>query len=177
MVFQPKFLAMKTYLFVIMLVMAMILSGCDKVKESPLLFEFSSNIDEQAIWIGYHTEDSGPTLYPKQKSYFIDTKIDCEGDLLLTCTNCNNLGFTAECGFGVVDGTIGKDIPATEEQIGVSIELSGNNALNIHFDKLSEEDLPLGFLCVEAVVKVYWKVGGKDVMTKITIHRSKPIQI
>ena len=48
-----------------------------------------------------------------------------------------------------------------------------NKTLRIHFAKLKDEDLPLGFLGARATIKVYGRVGGKDVTTNISVFRSK----
>lgn len=50
--------------------MAVFFSSCDKVKDSPLLFEVTSNTNPKYINIGYHADEIGITLYPKELRYF-----------------------------------------------------------------------------------------------------------
>ena len=64
-------------------------------------------------------------------------------------------------------------ISATEEEVGVSVKNTDNKTLRIHFAKLKDEDFPSGFLIAQATIKVYGRVGGKDVTTNISVYRSR----
>ena len=64
----------------------------------------------------------------------------------------------------------GKNISATEKEVGDSVKNTDNKTLRIHFAKLKDEDLPSGFLGARATI--YGRVGGKDVTTNISVYRS-----
>ena len=155
------------------LLTVVILSSCDEVKDSPLLFKATSNTNPEYISVSYYPEEIGITLYPKESKYFIYSYTYIDGDLELTCTNCDNINYSLDCSFGIVKNNEGKNISATEEEVGVSVKNTDNKTLRIHFAKLKDEDLPSGFLGAQATIKVYGRVGGKDVTTNISIYRSK----
>ena len=166
------------------LLTVVILSSCDEVKDSPLLFKATSNTNPEYISVSYYPEEIGITLYPKESKYFIYSYTYIDGDLELTCTNCDNINYSLDCSFGIVKNNEGKNISATEEEVGVSVKNTDNKVgvsvkntdnktLRIHFAKLKDEDLPSGFLGAQATIKVYGRVGGKDVTTNISIYRSK----
>ena len=134
------------------LLTVVMLSSCDEVKDSPLLFKATSNTNPEYISVSYYPEEIGYTLYPKESKYFIYSYTYIDGDLELTCTNCDNIN---------------------EEEVGVSVKNTDNKTLRIHFAKLKDEDLPLGFLGARATIKVYGRVGGKDVTTNISVYRSR----
>ena len=154
------------------LLTVVILSSCDEVKDSPLLFKATSNTNPEYISVRYYPEEIGYTLYPKESKYFIYSYTYIDGDLELTCTNCDNINYSLDCSFGIVKNNVGKDISATEEEVGVSVKNTDNKTLRIHFAKLKDEDLPSGFLGARATIKVYGRVGGKDVTTNISVYRS-----
>ncbi|WOZ80059.1 hypothetical protein KUA50_008150 [Segatella hominis] len=154
------------------LLTVVILSSCDEVKDSPLLFKATSNTNPEYISVSYYPEEIGYTLYPKESKYFIYSYTYIDGDLELTCTNCDNINYSLDCSFGIVKNNKGKNISATEEEVGVSVKNTDNKTLRIHFAKLKDEDLPLGFLGARATIKVYGRVGGKDVTTNISVYRS-----
>ena len=154
------------------LLTVVIFSGCDEEKDSPLLFELTSNTNPEHISLSYKPKEAGVTLYPKELRYFIYSYTYIDGDLELTCTNCDNIGYSTVCSFGIVRDNVGKDISATEEDVGISVEKTDNKTLRIHFAKLSDDELPSGFLGAQATIKVYGLVGGKDVATDISVYRS-----
>ena len=154
------------------LLTVVILSSCDEVKDSPLLFKATSNTNPEYISVSYYPEEIGITFYPKVSKYFIYSYTYIDGDLELTCTNCDNINYSLDCSFGIVKNNKGKNISATEEEVGVSVKNTDNKTLRIHFAKLKDEDLPLGFLGARATIKVYGRVGGKDVTTNISVYRS-----
>ena len=155
------------------LLTVVMLSSCDEVKDSPLLFKATSNTNPEYISVSYYPEEIGITFYPKVSKYFIYSYTYIDGDLELTCTNCDNINYSLDCSFGIVRNNEGKDISATEEEVGVSVKNTDNKTLRIHFAKLKDEDLPSGFLGAQATIKVYGRVGGKDVTTNISVYRSK----
>ena len=155
------------------LLTVVILSSCDEVKDSPLLFKATSNTNPEYISVSYYPEEIGYTIYPKVSKYFIYSYTYIDGDLELTCTNCDNINYSLDCSFGIVKNNEGKNISATEEEVGVSVKNTDNKTLRIHFAKLKDEDLPSGFLGAQATIKVYGRVGGKDVTTNISVYRSK----
>ena len=154
------------------LLTVVILSSCDEVKDSPLLFKATSNTNSEYISVSYYPEEIGYTLYPKESKYFIYSYTYIDGDLELTCTNCGNINYSLDCSFGIVKNNKGENISATEEEVGVSVKNTDNKTLRIHFAKLKDEDLPTGFLGARATIKVYGRVGGKDVTTNISVYRS-----
>ena len=163
----------KLLIMLFSLLTVVILSSCDEVKDSPLLFKATSNTNPEYISVSYYPEEIGYTLYPKESKYFIYSYTYIDGDLELTCTNCDNINYSLDCSFGIVKNNEGKNISATEEEVGVSVKNTDNKTLRIHFAKLKDEDLPSGFLGAQATIKVYGRVGGKDVTTNISIYRSK----
>ena len=154
------------------LLTVVILSSCDEVKDSPLLFKATSNTNPEYISVRYYPEEIGYTLYPKESKYFIYSYTYIDGDLELTCTNCDNINYSLDCSFEIVKNNKGENISATEEEVGVSVKNTDNKTLRIHFAKLKDEDLPSGFLGARATIKVYGRVGGKDVTTNISVYRS-----
>ena len=68
------------------LLTVVILSSCDEVKDSPLLFKATSNTNPEYISVSYYPEEIGYTLYPKESKYFIYSYTYIDGDLELTCT-------------------------------------------------------------------------------------------
>ena len=153
------------------LLAVVIFSGCDEEKDSPLLFEATSNTNPEYISLSYRIGEIY-LLSPKEYQYFIYSYTYIDGDLELTCTNCDNIGYSTVCSFGIVRDNVGKDISATEEEVGISVEKNDNKTLRIHFAKLSDDELPSGFLGAQATIKVYGRVGGKDVVTDISVYRS-----
>ena len=153
------------------LLAVVIFSGCDEEKDSPLLFEATSNTNPEYISLNYRIGEIY-LLSPKEYQYFIYSYTYIDGDLELTCTNCDNIGYSTVCSFGIVRDNVGKDISATEEEVGISVEKNDNKTLRIHFAKLSDDELPSGFLGAQATIKVYGLVGGKDVATDISVYRS-----
>lgn len=162
----------KLLIMLFSLLTVVILSSCDEVKDSPLLFKATSNTNPEYISVSYYPEEIGYTLYPKESKYFIYSYTYIDGDLELTCTNCDNINYSLDCSFGIVKNNKGKNISATEEEVGVSVKNTDNKTLRIHFAKLKDEVLPLGFLGARATIKVYGRVGGKDVTTNISVYRS-----
>ena len=162
----------KLLIMLFSLLTVVILSSCDEVKDSPLLFNATSNTNPEYIRVSYYPEEIGYTLYPKVSKYFIYSYTYIDGDLELTCTNCDNINYSLDCSFGIVKNNEGKNISATEEEVGVSVKNTDNKTLRIHFAKLKDEDLPTGFLGARATIKVYGRVGGKDVTTNISVYRS-----
>ena len=154
------------------LLTVVMLSSCDEVKDSPLLFKATSNTNPEYISVSYSPDEIGITLYPKESKYFIYSYTYIDGDLELTCTNCDNINYSLDCSFEIVENNFGKNISATEEEVGVSVKNTDNKTLRIHFAKLKDEDLPTGFLGARATIKVYGRVGGKDVTTNISVYRS-----
>ena len=171
----PKYIIdMNKFLIMLFsLLTVVMLSSCDEVKDSPLLFKATSNTNPEYISVSYYPEEIGITFYPKVSKYFIYSYTYIDGDLELTCTNCDNINYSLDCSFGIVKNNVGKDISATEEEVGVSVKNTDNKTLRIHFAKLKDEDLPSGFLIAQATIKVYGRVGGKDVTTNISVYRSK----
>lgn len=163
----------KLLIMLFSLLTVVILSSCDEVKDSPLLFKATSNTNPEYISVSYYPEEIGITLYPKESKYFIYSYTYIDGDLELTCTNCDNINYSLDCSFGIVKNNVGKDISATEEEVGVSVKNTDNKTLRIHFAKLKDEDFPSGFLIAQATIKVYGRVGGKDVTTNISVYRSR----
>lgn len=155
------------------LLTVVIFSGCDEEKDSPLLFELTSNTNPEHISLSYKPKEAGVTLYPKELRYFIYSYTYIDGDLELTCTNCDNINYSIVCSFGIIKDNAGKDISATEEEVGVSVKNTNNKTLRIHFDKVPDDKLPSGFLGAEATIKVYGRVGGETVTTDISVYRSK----
>ena len=162
----------KLLIMLFSLLTVVILSSCDEVKDSPLLFKATSNTNPEYISVSYYPEEIGYTLYPKESKYFIYSYTYIDGDLELTCTNCDNINYSLDCSFGIVKNNKGENISATEEEVGVSVKNTDNKTLRIHFAKLKDEDLPSGFLGARATIKVYGRVGGKDVTTNISVYRS-----
>lgn len=162
----------KLLIMLFSLLTVVILSSCDEVKDSPLLFKANSNTNPEYIRVSYYPEEIGYTLYPKVSKYFIYSYTYIDGDLELTCTNCDNINYSLDCSFGIVKNNKGENISATEEEVGVSVKNTDNKTLRIHFAKLKDEDLPTGFLGARATIKVYGRVGGKDVTTNISVYRS-----
>ena len=162
----------KLLIMLFALLTVVILSSCDEVKDSPLLFKATSNTNPEYISVSYYPEEIGYTFYPKVSKYFIYSYTYIDGDLELTCTNCDNINYSLDCSFGIVKNNVGKDISATEEEVGVSVKNTDNKTLRIHFAKLKDEDFPSGFLIAQATIKVYGRVGGKDVTTNISVYRS-----
>lgn len=162
----------KLLIMLFSLLTVVILSSCDEVKDSPLLFNATSNTNPEYIRVSYYPEEIGYTLYPKVSKYFIYSYTYINGDLELTCTNCDNINYSLDCSFGIVKNNKGENISATEEEVGVSVKNTDNKTLRIHFAKLKDEDLPTGFLGARATIKVYGRVGGKDVTTNISVYRS-----
>lgn len=171
----PKYIIdMNKFLIMLFsLLTVVMLSSCDEVKDSPLLFKATSNTNPEYISVSYYPEEIGITFYPKVSKYFIYSYTYIDGDLELTCTNCDNINYSLDCSFGIVKNNVGKDISATEEEVGVSVKNTDNKTLRIHFAKLKDEDFPSGFLIAEATIKVYGRVGGKDVTTNISVYRSR----
>lgn len=172
---NPKYIIdMNKFLIMLFsLLTVVMLSSCDEVKDSPLLFKATSNTNPEYISVSYYSDEVGITLYPKVSKYFIYSYTYIDGDLELTCTNCDNINYSLDCSFGIVKNNVGKDISATEEEVGVSVKNTDNKTLRIHFAKLKDEDLPSGFLIAQATIKVYGRVGGKDVTTNISVYRSR----
>ena len=162
----------KLLIMLFSLLTVVILSSCDEVKDSPLLFNATSNTNPEYIRVSYYPEEIGYTLYPKVSKYFIYSYTYIDGDLELTCTNCDNINYSLDCSFGIVKNNKGENISATEEEVGVSVKNTDNKTLRIRFAKLKDEDLPTGFLGARATIKVYGRVGGKDVTTNISVYRS-----
>lgn len=162
----------KLLIMLFSLLTVVILGSCDEVKDSPLLFKATSNTNPEYISVRYYPEEIGYTLYPKVSKYFIYSYTYIDGDLELTCTNCDNINYSLDCNFGIVKNNKGENISATEEEVGVSVKNTDNKTLRIHFAKLKDEDLPTGFLGARATIKVYGRVGGKDVTTNISVYRS-----
>lgn len=171
----PKYIIdMNKFLIMLFsLLTVVMLSSCDEVKDSPLLFKATSNTNPEYISVSYYPEEIGITFYPKVSKYFIYSYTYIDGDLELTCTNCDNINYSLDCSFGIERNNEGKDISATEEEVGVSVKNTDNKTLRIHFAKLKDEDLPSGFLIAQATIKVYGRVGGKDVTTNISVYRSR----
>ena len=170
---ESKIIDMNKFLIMLFsLLTVVMLSSCDEVKDSPLLFKATSNTNPEYISVSYYPEEIGYTLYPKESKYFIYSYTYIDGDLELTCTNCDNINYSLDCSFGIVKNNKGKNISATEEEVGVSVKNTDNKTLRIHFAKLKDEDLPSGFLGARATIKVYGRVGGKDVTTNISVYRS-----
>ena len=144
---NPKYIIdMNKFLIMLFsLLTVVMLSSCDEVKDSPILFKATSNTNPEYI----------------------------DGDLELTCTNCDNINYSLDCSFGIERNNEGKDISATEEEVGVSVKNTDNKTLRIHFAKLKDEDFPSGFLIAKATIKVYGRVGGTDVTTNISVYRSR----
>lgn len=153
------------------LLTVVILSSCDEVKDSPLLFKATSNTNPEYISVRYYPEEIGYTLYPKESKYFIYSYTYIDGDLELTCTNCDNINYSLDCSFGIVKTIKGKYL-CHRGRGWCLCENTDNKTLRIHFAKLKDEDLPLGFLGARATIKVYGRVGGKDVTTNISVYRS-----
>ena len=171
---ESKIIDMNKFLIMLFsLLTVVMLSSCDEVKDSPLLFKATSNTNPEYISVSYYPEEIGITFYPKVSKYFIYSYTYIDGDLELTCTNCDNINYSLDCSFGIVKNNVGKDISATEEEVGVSVKNTDNKTLRIHFAKLKDEDFPSGFLIAQATIKVYGRVGGKDVTTNISVYRSK----
>ena len=171
---ESKIIDMNKFLIMLFsLLTVVMLSSCDEVKDSPLLFKATSNTNPEYISVSYYPEEIGITFYPKVSKYFIYSYTYIDGDLELTCTNCDNINYSLDCSFGIVKNNVGKDISATEEEVGVSVKNTDNKTLRIRFAKLKDEDLPTGFLGAQATIKVYGRVGGKDVTTNISVYRSK----
>ena len=147
------------------LLTVVMLSSCDEVKDSPILFKATSNTNPEYISVSYYPEEIGITFYPKVSKYFIYSYTYIDGDLELTCTNCDNINYSLDCSFGIERNNEGKDISATEEEVGVSVKNTDNKTLRIHFAKLKDEDFPSGFLIAKATIK--------DVTTNISVYRSR----
>ena len=162
----------KLFITLFSLLTVVIFSSCDEEKDSPLLFEVTSNTNPEYIDLNYCIGEIY-ILSPKEYQYFIYSYTYIDGDLELTCTNCNSIDYSTVCSFGIVKDNEGKDISATEEEVGISVKNTDNKTLRIHFDKLSNEELPSGFLGAQATIKVYGRVGGKDVSTDISVFRSR----
>lgn len=152
--------------------MTVFFSSCNEEKDSPLLFEVTSNTNPEYIRLSYHPEEIGITLYPKESRYFINSYTYIDGDLDLTCTNCDNLDYSTDFSFSIIEDNVGKAISATEEEVGISVRITDHKTLRIHFATLSDDELPSGFLGARATIKVYGRVGGQDVTTSISVYRS-----
>lgn len=172
---NPKYIIdMNKFLIMLFsLLTVVMLSSCDEVKDSPILFKATSNTNPEYISVSYYPEEIGITFYPKVSKYFIYSYTYIDGDLELTCTNCDNINYSLDCSFGIERNNEGKDISATEEEVGVSVKNTDNKTLRIHFAKLKDEDFPSGFLIAKATIKVYGRVGGTDVTTNISVYRSR----
>lgn len=147
-------------------------TSCDEVKDSPILFEATSNTNPEYIKLSYQPDEIGITFAPKESRYFIYSYTYIDGDLELTCTNCDNIGQSTDFSFSIIEDNVGKSISATGEEVGISVEIADHKTLRIHFATLSDEELPVGFLGARATIKVYGRVGGKDVTTSISVYRS-----
>lgn len=165
-------LRMKFYLLGFIFFIAVIFSSCNEEKDSPLLFEPTTNTNPEFIHLSYHPEEIGITFFPKESRYFISSYTYIDGDLELTCTNCDNIDSSTDFSFSIIEDNVGKAISATEKEVGVFVNISESKTLRIHFAKLSDEELPFGFLGARATIKVYGRVGGKDVNTSISVYRS-----
>ena len=172
---NPKYIIdMNKFLIMLFsLLTVVMLSSCDEVKDSPILFKATSNTNPEYISVSYYPEEIGITFYPKVSKYFIYSYTYIDGDLELTCTNCDNINYSLDCSFGIERNNEGKDISATEEEVGVSVKNTDNKTLRIQFAKLKDEDFPSGFLIAKATIKVYGRVGGTDVTTNISVYRSR----
>ena len=126
----------KLLIMLFSLLTVVMLSSCDEVKDSPILFKATSNTNPEYISVSYYPEEIGITFYPKVSKYFIYSYTYIDGDLELTCTNCDNINYSLDCSFGIVKNNVGKDISATEEEVGVSVKNTDNKTLRIHFAKL-----------------------------------------
>ncbi len=162
-----SFHALMTMMFI-----SVIFSSCDEVKDAPLLFEATSNTNPEYIHLNYQPDELGITIFPKESRYSIYSYTYIDGDLELTCTNCDNLEYSTDFSFSIIKDNVGEAISATGEEVGVSVKNTDHKTLRIHFATLSDEQLPLGFLGARATIKVYGRVGGKDVTTSISIYRS-----
>lgn len=169
---SSSYYEMRIFVLTIISFMAVFFSSCDEVKDSPILFEVTSNTNPDYISLSYHPEEIGITFSPKESRYFIYSYTYIDGDLELTCTNCDNLDCSTDYSFGIIENNVGKDISTTEEKVGISVKNTDHKTLRIHFAKLSDEELPFGFLGARATIKVYGRAGGKDVTTSISIYRS-----
>lgn len=98
----------KLLIMLFALLTVVILSSCDEVKDSPLLFNATSNTNSEYIRVSYYPEEIGYTLYPKVSKYFIYSYTYIDGDLELTCTNCDNINYSLDCSFGIVKTIKGK---------------------------------------------------------------------
>lgn len=163
---------MRNFLLSIISFIAVICSSCNEEKDSPLLFEATSNTNPEYISLSYHPEELGITLFPKESRCYIYSYTYIDGDLELTCTNCDNLDYSTDFSFSIIEDNVGKAISATEEEVGIGVKITDHKTLRIHFAKLSDEELPFGFLGARATLKVYGRVGGKDVNTSISVYRS-----
>lgn len=90
------------------LLTVVMLSSCDEVKDSPILFKATSNTNPEYISVSYYPEEIGITFYPKVSKYFIYSYTYIDGDLELTCTNCDNINYSLDCSFGIVKTMWGK---------------------------------------------------------------------
>lgn len=151
----------KLLIMLFSLLTVVMLSSCDEVKDSPLLFKATSNTNPEYISVSYYPEEIGITFYPKVSKYFIYSYTYIDGDLELTCTNCDNINYSLDCSFGIVKNNVGKDISATEEEVGVSVKNTDNKTLRIHFAKLKDEDFAVGLLSRTSHYKSIWSSRRK----------------
>ena len=86
-------------------------SSCDEVKDSPLLFKATSNTNPEYISVSYYPEEIGITFYPKVSKYFIYSYTYIDGDLELTCTNCDNIFPCVNITLTIVIFTYGNHCP------------------------------------------------------------------
>ena len=163
---------MRIYLLTIISFLAVFFSSCDEEKDSPILFEATSNTNPEYIKLSYRPDKIGITFAPKESRYFIYSYTYIDGDLELTCTNCDNIDQSTDFNFSIIEDNVGKSISATEKEVGISVEIADHKTLRIHFATLSDEELPYGFLGARATIKVYGRIGGKDVTTSISVYRS-----
>lgn len=163
---------MRIFVLSIISFIAVIISSCNDVNDSPLLFDVTSNTNPEYIHLSYHPEEIGITLFPKESRYFIYSYTYIDGDLELTCTNCDNIDYSTDFSFSINKDNGWEPISTTEEEVGISVRITDHKTLRVHFDTLSDEDLPSGFLGARATIKVYGRVGGKDVTTIISVYRS-----
>lgn len=163
---------MRIYLLTIISFLAVFFSSCDEVKDSPILFEATSNTNPEYIKLSYQPDEIGITFAPKESRYFIYSYTYIDGDLELTCTNCDNIDQSTDFSFSIIEDNVGKSISATGEEVGISVEIADHKTLRIHFATLLDEEFPVGFLGARATIKVYGRVGGKDVTTSISVYRS-----
>ena len=78
----------KLLIMLFSLLTVVMLSSCDEVKDSPLLFKATSNTNPEYISVSYSPDEIGITLYPKESKYFIYSYTYIDGDLahIAACT-------------------------------------------------------------------------------------------